>query len=159
MNKIIKVSRWIDVLVVSKFSNYSYVFVFGVFGFLKYKFRKKINIFSKFKRVRMFGKDSSLYFTYIQLLNNLFYSVLNGHLIHLELRGVGFKYKIKDNNLFLILGFSHIINYKIPSNILINVLNTKLIKVFSNNLLILNKVVYALKKKKSLMYIKEKVLF
>ena len=46
----------------------------------------------------MFGKDSSLYFTYIQLLNNLFYSVLNGHLIHLELRGVGFKYKIKDNN-------------------------------------------------------------
>ena len=148
MNSIIKLSRWIDVLVVPKFYNYNYVFIFGVFGFLKYKFKKKINIFSKFKRIRLLGNNVSLYFTYIKLLNNLFYSVLNGHVIYLELRGVGFKYKIKNDSLFLILGFSHIVNYSIPRNTLITVLNNKLVKVFSNNLLILNKVIYTLKKKK-----------
>ena len=92
-------------------------------------------------------------------MNNLFYSVLNGHVIYLELRGVGFKYKIKNDSLFLILGFSHIVNYSIPRNTLITVLNNKLVKVFSNNLLILNKVIYTLKKKKSLMFIKVKVLY
>jgi ribosomal protein L6P/L9E len=148
MDNLIKIPRWIDVLVVSKFSTYSYIFVFGVFGFLKYKFRKKINISSKFKKIRLFGNNPSLYFTYVQLLNSLFYSILNGHSMYLELRGVGFKYKIKANTLFLILGFSHIINYCIPTNVIMRVFNTKLLKIFSNNLLILNQVIYNLKKKK-----------
>jgi large subunit ribosomal protein L6 len=119
-------------------------------GFLKYKTRKKINIFSKYKKIRIYGPNISLYYTYTRLLNNLFQSVLSGHLQYLELRGVGFKYKISGNRLFCILGYSHVIGYDLPPNILITIINHKLLKLFSNNISILNKVVYDLKKKKKL---------
>jgi large subunit ribosomal protein L6 len=110
--------------------------------------RKKINIQSKFKKIRISGQDLSLYSTYNQILNNLFYGVLVGHSKYLELKGVGFKFKLKNNKLFLILGYSHVISYVLPSNISVELLNTKLIKLFSNNLMILNKVIFYLKKLK-----------
>jgi ribosomal protein L6P/L9E len=140
----------------SKFSNYNYVFVFGILGFLKYKIKKKINIFSKFKKIRVFGSNLSLYFTYVKILNNLFESVLTGHLKYIELRGVGFKYKILNNKLFCILGYSHATIYELPENVLVNVLNNKLLKIFSINLTIINKVVYCLKKKKKFNVYKSK---
>jgi ribosomal protein L6P/L9E len=133
----------------SKFNYFGYIFVFGLFGFLKYKFRKKINILARYKKIRIFGYNKELYYTNIKLINNAFLSVLSGHLKFLELRGVGFKYKIKKNKLFLILGYSHITAYKLPTNIFIKILTNKLIKIFSNNLSILNKVIYELKKKKT----------
>jgi large subunit ribosomal protein L6 len=121
-----------------------------LFGFLKYKFRKKINILSRYKKIRIYGSNKGLYYTNIKILYNAFLSVLSGHLKFLELRGVGFKYKIKGNKLFLILGYSHVTTYNLPSNIFIKLykLNNKLIKMFSNNLAILNKTIYCLKKKK-----------
>ena len=64
------------------------------------------------------------------------------------MKGVGFKYKIKNNKLLLILGYSHLILYRIPSNILIELLSLKLLKLFSNNLLLLNKAIYLIKKMK-----------
>lgn len=132
----------------SKFKYFGYIFVFGLFGFLKYKFIKKINIRACYKKVRIFGFNKELYYTNIKLIHNVFLSVLSGHLKFLELRGVGFKYRIKKNKLFLILGYSHIVVYELPSNVFVKLLTTKLIKVFSNNLLLLNKVIYAVKKKK-----------
>jgi large subunit ribosomal protein L6 len=110
--------------------------------------RKEINIFSKYKKIRIYGLNISLYYTYTKILNNLFHSVLTGHLKYLELRGVGFKYKINGNKLFCILGYSHVIRYYLPANILIVLMSNKLLKLFSNNLIILNKVIYDLKKKK-----------
>lgn len=148
INKVAKISNWIKVWVVTKFNNYNYVFVFGILGFLKYKVRKEINIFSKYKKIRIYGPNISLYYTYTKVLNNLFNSVLSGHLKYLELRGVGFKYKICGNRLFCILGYSHVITYDLPQNILITIINHKLLKLFSNNIIILNKVIYDLKKKK-----------
>jgi len=111
--------------------------------------KKKINILSRYKKIRIYGSNKELYYTNIKLLHNAFLSVLSGHLKFLELRGVGFKYKIKNNKLFLILGYSHVTIYKLPSNIFIKILNSKIIKIFSNNLAILNKAIYYLKKKKS----------
>jgi large subunit ribosomal protein L6 len=96
----------------------------------------------------VFGHSLSLYFTYVCILNNLFDGVLTGHSKYIELRGVGFKYKIKSNKLFLILGYSHVTIYELPKNALVNVLNNKLLKVFSINVNIINRVVYSLKKKK-----------
>ena len=156
LNKIIQISKWIDVLVISKFNTFGYIFVFGLFGFLKYKFIKKINIWSKFKRLRIFSSNLSLYYTNIKILSNLFSSVLSGHLKFLELRGVGFKYKIKNNKLFLLTGYSHVVMYTLPNNIFVQVLNNKLIKLFSNNLLILNRVIYDLKKIKTFNVYKSK---
>ena len=148
LNKIIKISSWIKVLIISKFADFNYIFVFGLLGFLKYKFRKKINILSNFKKIRIFGFKPNLYNTLLKVLNNLFLSVLSGHVKYLELKGVGFKYKIKNNKLLLILGYSHLILYRIPSNILIELLSLKLLKLFSNNLLLLNKAIYLIKKMK-----------
>jgi ribosomal protein L6P/L9E len=148
LNKIIPLSERIDVLVISKFNYFGYIFVFGLFGFLKYKFRKKINILARYKKVRVFGYNKELYYTNIKLINNAFLGVLSGHSKFLELKGVGFKYRIKKNKLFLILGYSHIVVYELPNNTFVKVLTNKLIKIFSNNLLILNKVIYDLKKRK-----------
>jgi ribosomal protein L6P/L9E len=134
--------------VLPKFNYFGYIFVFGLFGFLKYKFRKKINILARYKKVRIFGRNKELYYTNIKLIHNAFLSVLSGHLKFLELKGVGFKYRIKKNKLFLILGYSHITIYELPNNVFINILTNKLLKIFSNNLLILNRVIYSLKKKK-----------
>jgi large subunit ribosomal protein L6 len=110
--------------------------------------RKKIKIFSKYKKIRIYGPNISLYYTYTKVLDNLFHSVLSGHLKYLELCGVGFKYKASGNRLFCILGYSHVIAYSLPQNILIMIINHKLLKLFSNNIIILNKVIYDLKKKK-----------
>jgi large subunit ribosomal protein L6 len=82
------------------------------------------------------------------LLNNLFDSVLSGHLKYIELRGVGFKYKMRGNRLFCILGYSHVVTYDLPYNVLITIVDRKLLKLFSSNIIILNKIIYDLKKKK-----------
>jgi ribosomal protein L6P/L9E len=150
INNITKISNWIRVSVVTKFKKFNYIFVFGILGFIKYKMRKEINIFSKYKKIRIYGPNISLYYTYTKILNNLFQSVLTGHLKYLELKGVGFKYKLSGNKLFCILGYSHVISYFLPSNILVVLINNKLLKLFSNNLIILNKVIYDLKKKKKI---------
>lgn len=82
--------------------------------------KKKLNIFS----VRIspsalvcFYKASNLkmYQTHLAIFQNIFLGLAEKYFSVLELRGVGYTIFKKKNFLVLNLGFSHKINYKIPS--------------------------------------------
>lgn len=72
---------------------------------------------------------------YLSMLNKLILGVLKGFCIKLNIIGVGFKATIENNLLILKLGFSHNINYVIPENITVKVLNNKIltITIFGND--------------------------
>jgi large subunit ribosomal protein L6 len=55
------------------------------------------------------------------LLNNIILGVSQGFAKKLEMNGVGYRAALKGENLELLLGFSHPINYQIPENIKITV--------------------------------------
>ncbi len=61
------------------------------------------------------------------LINNMVKGVSDGFVKKLEIQGVGFKAIVQGNNVNLVLGYSHPINYPIPEQIKVTVLEgTKL---------------------------------
>ena len=64
---------------------------------------------------------SVLWGTYRSLVNNAVIGVSQGHEKNLELNGVGFRANLKGEDLFLSLGFSHEIKYKVPKGINIKI--------------------------------------
>ncbi|WMC18777.1 MAG: 50S ribosomal protein L6 [Enterobacteriaceae bacterium PSpicST2] len=67
------------------------------------------------------------------IINSLIIGVTIGFFKKLKLFGVGYKANIKNNNLTLSLGFSHLINYKLPNGVFINCLNKNEILLNSSN--------------------------
>ena len=60
------------------------------------------------------------------IINNMVKGVSDGFVKKLEIQGVGFKAAVKDGKVNLILGYSHPVNYPIPAQITVTVLeNTK----------------------------------
>ncbi len=51
------------------------------------------------------------------LINNLIRGVSTGYTVNLEINGVGYRAQVQGKNLVLQLGFSHDINFPIPSDI------------------------------------------
>ena len=61
------------------------------------------------------------------LVNNMVRGVTEGFVKKLEIQGVGFKAAVQGNNVNMVLGYSHPINYPIPAQIKVTVEeNTKL---------------------------------
>ena len=81
-------------------------------------------------KVNFIVKDSKLYCisnsnftvqqTYLCILRNIIFGVFKGYRRKLRLIGVGFKALIKENILTLKLGYSHEVNYIIPSDVKIS---------------------------------------
>jgi large subunit ribosomal protein L6 len=61
------------------------------------------------------------------------------------LKGVGFKYRLLQNALFLVLGYSHIIKLDLCRGILVELINNKTLDLYSINACLLNKYVYKIK--------------
>jgi ribosomal protein L6P/L9E len=66
-----------------------------------------------------------LWRSYQVIITNLVNDFIFGYEILLELRGVGFKAFVDNNNLLLSLGFSHPILFKIPESLQIRIVDTK----------------------------------
>ena len=60
-------------------------------------------------------KTSTMWGTYRSLINNAITGVSKGHEKILELNGVGFRANLKGETLNLQIGFSHDVNFKIPT--------------------------------------------
>jgi len=61
------------------------------------------------------------------IINNMVKGVSDGFVKKLEIQGVGFKAAVQGKNVNLVLGYSHPVNYAIPDQITVTVLeNTKL---------------------------------
>ena len=63
------------------------------------------------------------------LINNAVIGVSRGHEKNLELSGVGFRANLKGEELFLSLGFSHEIKYKVPKGIVLKIEKQTKIKI------------------------------
>jgi large subunit ribosomal protein L6 len=148
-----------QVLGSKKFNKCKYIFIFGSLGFLKYKFKGPGEVDVKFNKFKISDPSVARYLTYKKILFNLCYSVSIGYNKFLELRGVGFKYKIKNNVLYLVLGYSHILKFILPFNISTTLITNKLLKFISCNLNLLNQVIYKLKRLKSVNIYKGKGIF
>ena len=72
---------------------------------------------------------SILWGTYRSLINNAVLGVTKGHEKDLELNGVGFRANLKGEELFLSLGFSHEIKYKVPKGIVLKIEKQTKIKI------------------------------
>jgi len=65
-------------------------------------------------------QNRSLHGTNRAILNNMIVGVTDGFTKKLEVRGVGYRFKISGTKLDLSLGYSHTINFAIPAGITIN---------------------------------------
>ena len=72
-------------------------------------------------------KTSIMWGTYRSLINNAITGVSTGHEKILELNGVGFRANLKGELLNLQIGFSHDVNFKIPTIIKINGVDKELV--------------------------------
>ena len=70
-----------------------------------------------------------MWVTYRSLINNAVTGVTSGHEKILELSGVGFRANLKGEELFLSLGFSHEIKYKVPKGIVLKIEKQTKIKI------------------------------
>jgi large subunit ribosomal protein L6 len=108
------------------------VFVTGPKGKLDFQLPKRTSVALDAGRlvVRREGDDAkakALHGLSRAILNNLVKGVSEGFVKKLEIQGVGFKAMVQGKNLNLNLGFSHPINYAIPDQIKITVVeNTKI---------------------------------
>jgi len=156
---IFKVPSYINALSISKFTNYRYVFIFGAFGFLKYKFKGKTKVDINFSKIKITGTMTSMCYTYVKIINLMVSSVTKGFIKFLELRGVGFKFKIKKNIIYMLLGYSHLKKVVLPLNIITELSSNRTLKYTSYNLGLLNNLIFRIKKKKTINIYKGKGIF
>ncbi len=103
----------------------------------------KININSDFEikindeEIKVLPKDernnNPIWGTTRAIVANTIYGVTNGFTKTLELNGTGYRASISGNNLKLELGYSHDINFAIPSDVKIECPKQNLIKISSIN--------------------------
>lgn len=111
------------------------VSVKGPKGQLTYKFNPNISINKNENQIVVERKSDdpfsrSIHGTTRAILNNMIKGVTEGFSEELEIVGIGYRASIKGNNLELILGYSHPINYPIPKDVQISVEGNTNIKIF-----------------------------
>ena len=145
---ITKIPYNVKLFLITKY-NFNYLFVFGWLGFLKYKLKKNIVFSVKYLKIKLISVRN-IFFTYRKLLKNFYVwtNVINKKIV--TLKGVGFKFRLLNNVLFIILGFSHIIKLNFCRNIRVHLFNNKTLVLYSMDLFLLNQYIYNLKKFKSL---------
>jgi len=145
---IFKVPRMINAVAIKKFVGYNFILIFGAKGFLKYKFNISTTVDVRNNKIKVSGPDPAMYYTYIKILKSLIDSTTVGYNFFLELRGVGFKYKIGTGVVYLVLGFSHLKKVFIPKNITVYLINSKLLQIVGHNKQLLNDFGFIIKKTK-----------
>jgi large subunit ribosomal protein L6 len=150
MLKIIeKIPSNISLNLVCRYNQFNYLFIFGWLGFIKFRSKKVVSISINSLKLRVIGKKA-LFYTYLKLIRN-FYSwtnIINKQLI--LLKGVGYKYRLLAGNLYLVLGYSHIIKLTFCKGIKANLISNKLLELSSISLYLLNAYIYKIKKYKKL---------
>lgn len=77
--------------------------------------------------------SSALYGLYRSLINNMIIGVSKKFTVVLILQGVGYRATVKENQLILNLGYSHLINLEIPKNISVTVIKNTTLNLVSCN--------------------------
>jgi len=116
--KIINIPEKVEIQI-----NDGLIMVKGPKGELKQKLPAEISLTMDKSQATINPKDASdkkqkaLWGTWRQLINNMILGVTEGFEKKLEINGVGYKAEIKNNILVLNIGYSHPVNFPIPTNI------------------------------------------
>jgi len=89
----------------------------GDLGTFLHKLNKHIDLVIKDSFLELSSTNNVLWGTENAIITNKIKGVSQGFIKTLKLVGIGYRVVIKDNTLVFKLGFSHIINYKIPEGI------------------------------------------
>lgn len=124
------------------------LYVEGKYGILNKKIPSSIKLIfnSNLRILQIIPKNgqkngnSAIWGVTRTIIYNMIKGVNQGFLKRLIFIGIGYKAKIDNNLLILKLGFSHLISYKIPSNIKINILKPNLISIFGNDISYINNI-------------------
>jgi hypothetical protein len=92
-----------------------YIFIFGWLGFIKYIFKRYIRISIAYGMYKIHGRGA-VYSTYLRLIMQFYNWTNNPQKKVLVIKGIGFKFRLHNNIMYIILGFSHIIKVIIPKS-------------------------------------------
>lgn len=143
-----KLPSYIQSYTLTSFTKYNYVFLFSRFGFLKYKFNKKyLEVIVKQDKIKIGGSNFELFKTYSTILETICLGIKYQYSYWIKIIGLGFKYKLVKNRLYLILGYSHLIKIIIPKNLyLLNNSRKRKLKLISHDKFLLKFFIHFLKK-------------
>ena len=82
------------------------------------------------KQIKFVTHSKSFFGLFKSLVNNKLQGITRGFLIYLKITGIGYRASLENDILFLKLGYSHDIIYKIPSSIKVFLLDPTVICLF-----------------------------
>lgn len=83
------------------------------------------------KQLELLSPSKSFFGLFKKLIENKIIGVTRGFLIYIKIIGIGYRASLQNGHLFLKLGYSHDIIYKIPSSIKLFLLDPTLVCFFS----------------------------
>jgi large subunit ribosomal protein L6 len=121
------------------------VFIKGFLGQLQFNINNLIEIVLvennlKIKIKQNISKAKAIAGLTSKILNNMILGVSRGFLVKLQLVGTGYRAYIENNILYLKVGYSHLINYKIPEKINILCMSSNIISIFGIDRQLVNQV-------------------
>ncbi|NP_852630.1 ribosomal protein L6 (apicoplast) [Eimeria tenella] len=105
----------------------------------------KIISFPSFFYLYLFSKKKNIINTYINTLKNKILFFCIKYKLSIEFIGIGYKFLLKNNFLYFILGYSHLIKIKLPNNCNIYIDNNKILNLVYSNKYILGNIFYIIK--------------
>ena len=128
-NKVIQVPAEVTVTI----SDDNFVVVKGPKGELEFKFNQKIKIEQENNQIKVIRPNDEIFSRKIHgttraLLANMVIGVSEGFKKNLEIRGVGYRANLQDNQVNLVMGYSHPVLLDIPEGITVTIpKNTEII--------------------------------
>lgn len=114
------------------------VAIFGLLGLIFVPIPKDVNIIFSTNSMLINSESKINLFLYKSLLRNILIIFSRGLKLQLQLRGMGFRSQIKNNELILKIGYSHLIYYKIPTGIKIKRIKKQKLNIYG----ITNQLIY-----------------
>lgn len=111
------------------------IHITGKYGILVKKFLPSIHFFLKngylyLENLKNNDKKSKSYYGLVKIsIQNMIYGVNNGYTQVLMLQGIGFKFQLVENLLIINIGFTHSIKILIPSNLIVNLDSSTIIRI------------------------------
>lgn len=134
-----------------KFKNYKNINYYNLYFYNEInenqfiKINKNININLKKNKLYIKSNNKSLNNTYYSNILNILNGLQKGFIRYLKLIGNDYRLNLVNNNINLDIGYSHWIKFKVPNNIKIELKKKNLIRFYSYDYLLLNKIVTFLK--------------
>ena len=124
-----------------------------------------LNLKINFKNIFFYNNNFYFFFNkninkylYNNIFMNLYYLYLNIY-IYLNIKGIGYKFLIKNNYLYIRIGYSHFLKYLLPNNIIFLLKNSNSLFLYSNNKYKLKKFISIIKLYKKINYYKNSGIF